>query len=136
MKKIKLMIIRGLPGQGKSTLAKEISEKDGVAHFENDMYFMKNGKYEFDQRKAKDAADWCFNSVMKTLKDGKSCIVSNVFVSKKSIDRYVDAAKKLGAEVAVFRMTKQFKNVHEVPEDVFNSMKRYFCKYPGEILVP
>lgn len=44
---MKVKILRGLPGSGKSTYAKKLAE-EGWLHFENDMYFMKNGKYVFD----------------------------------------------------------------------------------------
>ena len=39
-----LYLLRGLPGSGKSTLARHI----GDAFVEADMFFLKNGKYEFD----------------------------------------------------------------------------------------
>ena len=44
-------------------------------------------------------------------------------------------AKKHNAEFKVFRMTGNFKNVHDVPEKVFNSMKAGFQNYPGEVVV-
>jgi len=132
---MKLLIIRGLPGSGKSTLAKQISEKYNVDHFENDQFLMHGDKYVWTPDAAKDATNKCFDSVMKTLREGKDCIVSNVFVTVKSIDRYVNAAKKLGAEVKVMRKTSQYKNVHDVPDNVFASMKRQFQDYQGEVLV-
>lgn len=131
----RLIVVRGLPGSGKSTLAKQIAKEYNCSHYENDMYFMQGDKYVFDQNKAKDAADWCFNSCMKDLKAGKRVVVSNVFVSAKSVNRYVDAAKNLGVNVCVLRKTSQYKNIHDVPNEVFNSMKKFFCNYSGEILV-
>lgn len=43
-----LVIIRGIPGSGKSTLAKKYIKK-GFIHLENDMYFMKNGRYHWSK---------------------------------------------------------------------------------------
>jgi len=48
-KSISLVIIRGCSGSGKSTLAKLLGSN--FKHFEADMYFMKNGVYQFDGTK-------------------------------------------------------------------------------------
>lgn len=45
---MKLTLIRGLPGSGKTTLAKQL----GVLHVEADMYFMRDGRYQFEDGKA------------------------------------------------------------------------------------
>lgn len=50
-----LFLLRGLPGAGKSTLAKTIGGK----HFEADMYFIKDGEYKFEADKLKMAHNWC-----------------------------------------------------------------------------
>ena len=132
--KLQLILLRGLPGSGKSTQAKKLEDK-GFVHVENDMYFMKNGRYEFDINQAKDAANWCYDYADRCLKDGDNVVVSNVFVTVRSIKRYADLAKKHNADFKVFRMIGNFKNVHDVPEKVFNSMKSGFQNYPGEELV-
>ena len=53
-------------------------------------------------------------------------------MTRKSIDKYVLAAKQLGCEVQVWRMTNDFGNVHDVPANVLASMKAGFQDYPGE----
>ena len=52
-----LYLVRGCPGSGKSTLAKKIANENGFAHYENDEFFMKDGKYCFDKDKYREAAD-------------------------------------------------------------------------------
>ena len=54
-----LYLLRGLPGSGKSTLAKSLGGK----HFEADMYFVRDGEYQFDVTKLKEAHEWCRSSV-------------------------------------------------------------------------
>ena len=55
-KKVKeLIIIRGLPGAGKSTLAKSL----GGINIEADQYFMVDGEYKFDSSKIKLAHNYC-----------------------------------------------------------------------------
>lgn len=125
MEKRFLVIIRGLPGSGKSTLANSLSKR-GYAHFENDMYFMKDGKYCFDLRKAKDAANWCFKSAKTALEAGKNVVVSNVFVTNAAVDRYRRLAKTLKVGFKVVRCTADYGNVHDVPQNVLDSMAASF----------
>ena len=54
-----LYILRGLPGAGKSTLAKNV----GAVYFEADMFFMEGNEYKFDNTKLRKAHDWCQNQV-------------------------------------------------------------------------
>ena len=118
---LQLIVVRGIPGSGKSTAAKKLEDK-GFVHVENDMYFMRDGKYKFDIDQAKDAANWCYDYADRCLSDGDNVVVSNVFVTIRSINRYKTLAKKHNAEFKVFRMSGNFKNLHDVPEKVFNSM--------------
>lgn len=134
-KVVRFLLIRGCPGSGKSTVASKLAAKYGVKHFENDAYLMHRDKYVWTPEAAKDAAKQCFEDAMSALRSGKDTIVSNVFVTRKSIDRYVHAAKQLGCEVQVWRMTNDFGNVHDVPTNVLASMKAGFQDYPGEKLV-
>lgn len=131
--KKELCVWRGLPGSGKSTAAKKYAEEHGHLEFENDEFFMHDGRYEFDQTKAKDAANWCYNQTAKALRAGKSVCVANVFVTKKSVDRYAELADKYDAVFKVFRSNASFGDVHSVPKNVYDSMKRAFQDYPGEI---
>lgn len=134
-KNIKLVIIRGVPGSGKSTLAKKIAKEHNLVHFENDEYLMHDGKYIWTPKAAKAAAKKCFEDTMKTLRSGKSVVVSNTFITARIINRYVNAAEAIGAKVKVFRATGNFKNLHDVPDEVFNSMKKNFEDYPGEVIL-
>ena len=46
----KLILVRGLPGSGKSTIASAIDGSDesyAPIHLEADMFFMENGEYKF-----------------------------------------------------------------------------------------
>ena len=58
-----LILIRGIPGSGKSTFAKSIMKKaDGVKReiFDADQFFMKSGKYDWNPSKIADAHKDCF----------------------------------------------------------------------------
>ena len=54
-----LYLLRGIPGAGKSTLAKQL----GDSHFETDGFFMVDGEYKFDPTKLRKAHEWCQSQV-------------------------------------------------------------------------
>ena len=130
-----LVVIRGLPGSGKSTYAKKHFSESSWDHFENDMYFMRDSMYKFDEKKAHAAANWCYYSVSKSLLSGKSVVVSNVFVSRGAVNRYKELAEDIGAKFRVIRLEADFGNVHDVPVKVYQSMKSCFQDWPGEEVI-
>ena len=54
-----LILLRGLPGSGKSTFAKSL----GGIHIEADQYFMQDGEYKFDASQLKHAHNYCYSSI-------------------------------------------------------------------------
>jgi energy-coupling factor transporter ATP-binding protein EcfA2 len=61
-----LVLIRGLPGAGKSTMAKVLALV-GYEHFEADMFFVKDGTYCYDRTRIRDAHAWCQNMTREAL---------------------------------------------------------------------
>jgi len=120
-----LYIVRGIPGSGKSTFAKSL----GGSHFESDMYFMQDGKYNFDPEKLKEAHNWCRHSVMDAMKLGTpKIVVSNTFTQKWEIEPYFILAEELGYRVFSIIVENRHggRNVHDVPESVLTKMKDRF----------
>jgi len=115
-----LYLIRGLPGSGKSTYAKK--HFPGIPHFEADMYFIKNGKYEFNPAKLNAAHRWCKWSVREVLATGRDCVVSNTFIQEWEIDPYLDMADDYGIPVKIIELQTQFGSIHDVPKEKMNLM--------------
>lgn len=128
-----LIIIRGLPGSGKSSYAK--TNFKGAFHIENDMFHIQNGKYRFKREGQKDAVKWCLETATFALEKGMDVVVSNTFTQKRFIDQYKEVANRLGCGFKVFRMTGNFGNIHNVPVDVLDGMNRSFENYEGEVMV-
>lgn len=123
----KLWVIRGLPGSGKSTYAKQLM-LDGVcgAHYEADMYFMCDGEYQFDATKLYRAHRWCLKSVKESLINGVDTVVSNTFTTRKELKPYLVLAAELGCEIEVITMTGEYGSIHDVSAETMQKMRNRF----------
>lgn len=130
-----LIIVRGWQGSGKSTFASKLRQivKDfhypefNTRHYEADMYFYKDGKYNFEFSKLKNAHAWCKESVEKSINSGVYLtIVANTFRTSKEIEPYLKMAKDAGVQVCIYECVGNFKNVHDVPEDIVEKYKTEF----------
>lgn len=137
----KLYIIRGIPGSGKSTYANKLKtllfEKGlSVTHFEADMFFMHDGKYQWNPKLIGLAHKWCFDNVFNSFDNGtEAVIVANTFVKLEHLMPYINTANKHGFDVVVYRMNNNFKNIHNVPDESINRMKDGFEDYDSEIII-
>jgi predicted kinase len=124
-----LYLLRGLPGCGKSTLAKRLGSGSESVHYEADMYFMVNGVYKFDPAKLKMAHNWCMIQVQKAMVENLPCIiVSNTFTQEWEMETYYKLAKE--NEYRVFSLIIENRhggvNEHGVPQEALNRMKNRF----------
>ena len=116
----KLVLIRGLPGSGKSTEAKKLF---GFKHFEADMYFIdENGEYKYEARKIRDAHNWCRLETYKAVENGLNVVVSNTFTTNREIEPYFDIADMFGITPVIVECKGKWKSVHNVPDEVINRM--------------
>lgn len=131
---LKLILIRGLSGSGKSTYAKKLMAEDpNLSHYEADMYFHDaEGKYAFNPKFLPKAHAWCKDQTEKDLRNGKSVIVSNTFTQKWEIAPYIELGKQYGATVIIKKATGPYKNVHGVPDDAVSKMKSRWEDVEGE----
>ena len=120
-----LFLLRGLPGAGKSTLAKSL----GGSHMEADKYFMDEGEYKFDPSKTRDAHAWCQNAAKVWMANNtEKIVVSNTFTQEWEMEYYYDLAKEYGYRVYSLICENRHSGVnqHGVPEDKLVQMKNRF----------
>lgn len=121
----KLILIRGLPGSGKSTLARKLAVQQDAKHFEADMFFETDkGEYQFDAQLLGDAHQWCFSQTKKWLKRDRVVVVSNTFVQRWEMQRYLDLCKSEGIPLEIHICTGEYQSVHGVPLATIDKMRR------------
>ena len=121
---MKLILVRGLPGSGKSTIAMNLI--GWYWHLETDQFWMKDGEYKWDASKLGEAHDWCQSETRKLLTRGFSPVVSNTFTTKKELKPYFDIAKEFDVVPQVILCQAQYGNIHNVPDETLKKMKARF----------
>jgi predicted kinase len=136
MKKLRMTLIRGVPGSGKTTKALEILEKEqNTDHWEADMFFERDGEYKFNPRLLGKAHAWCQKKTKESLKAGRNVIVANTFIKKWELEPYLLLAVDYNADVNYITCTGNYKNIHGVPEDKVESMRNNLEGYEEAIRV-
>lgn len=131
------MIIRGPSGCGKSTLAKKLMGDSSIArHFEADMFFHKDGVYQFDASLLKQAHEWCKSETEKAMLDSsvELVIVSNTFIKFWEVEHYLNLFEKIEQVKTVEFMypTEGTGNIHGVPQAVVQRMRDSFEEIPAK----
>lgn len=119
---IELVLIRGLPGSGKTTMARVLAAV-GYEHHEADHYFERDGGYAFNAEDLPKAHAWCLNRAKASMERGARCVVANTFTRRWEIQPYMDAATTLGVPVRVLEARGNWQNCHGVPAEAVERMR-------------
>lgn len=126
-----MILVRGLPGSGKSTIASLLAKKGSFRWHEADHFFLnEEGDYLFDQKKLPEAHDYCQRQTRESLEMGYSVVISNTFSRRWEMQPYLDMAKERGLLPIVIEAKNVFGNVHSVPQEVINRMEARWESYP------
>jgi predicted kinase len=125
-----VIIMRGLPGAGKSTFCQMMKnlKQDDLYICSADQYFEKIGG--FDENKLQEAHDYCRNNFIDALaNDVPIVIVDNTNITTDKYQYYKRKAKEYVYSVFVVEMkcnnsTSFNRNIHQVPMQKINKMKQ------------
>lgn len=134
--KLKVVILRGLPGAGKSTYAKTLVGFNIVSADLFPELYDEHWSINFD--KIGQAHDWCYSQFVSSLKEGKSVCVDNTNVSLCEIAPYRMEARRAGAEVIYQTFGKGIpdeklaeRTLHGVPISSIRAMRERWEKIPS-----
>ena len=121
-----LYIVRGVPGSGKSTFAKQLTANV----FEADHYFYDNdGNYNFIPSEIKEAHKECQQFVGFAMESNiQKIAVSNTFTQEWEMEPYFELAKKHSYKVFTIIVENRHAgiNQHGVPEEKVEQRKNRF----------
>jgi predicted kinase len=128
-----LILLRGLPGSGKTTLAKIILQLRSTDEPEilsaDDFFEDKEGDYNFDPTKLKEAHNYCQFRCSERMRQQKAkIVVANTFTQEWEMDEYFKMAERYNYRVHTVIVENRHgnENVHGVPEDKLQQMKNRF----------
>ncbi len=132
----RLILLRGLPGSGKSEVAKQLVE-NGVIHSTDD-FFIEDGVYVFDNNKLSKFHYFNFLNSIRSMQKGISpIIIDNTNILSENCADYVECGKMYGYDIVVvepdtpwaFDIEELMKrNKHCVPRETMVDMLEKYEK--------
>jgi len=128
-----LILLRGIPGSGKTTLANVILQQPNNNPQEilsaDDFFDDGNGGYNFDPTKLKEAHNYCQFRCSERMRQQKSrIVVANTFTQEWEMDEYFKMAERYDYRVHTIIVENRHgnENIHGVPKDKVQQMKNRF----------
>jgi predicted kinase len=130
---VRLVILRGLPGSGKSTFAQKLVDALDFVHLEADRHFVDTlGHYRFDPARASDCHSVCQREADDALRSGKRVVIANTHVCLWELAPYVGLAALHATQWCVVECMGAWINIHSVPNEVVDSMREKWEPLPTQ----
>lgn len=118
-----IILFRGIPGVGKTTLAEVFQKLLGMLITSADDYFK---DIKFSSQHLDSAHFVCYSKFADVLKSGGSIGVHNTFTTISEMQRYFEHAQSNNISLIIVepQPDRIFRSIHNVPERTINNMKR------------
>ena len=137
MKTVDLILIRGVPGAGKTTFMHDYLNYDGSSWISADDYMVdKDGNYEYDPSRVGICHLLCQRDALQVftgMEDGSYTdghwivIVANTFCTEWEMRPYIDMHREYGnggkIHTIIVENRHGSKSIHDVPDDKIEMMK-------------
>lgn len=91
-----LILIRGIPGAGKSTFARILTKHPNAVWFEADMWRGFGEARRYSEEYSHNAHAWCLGKAADALRNGRAIVVvSNTFAKVAQMRPYYDVVQEL-----------------------------------------
>ncbi|XP_020383615.1 NEDD4-binding protein 2-like 1 isoform X1 [Rhincodon typus] len=137
-KRKRLYLLRGLPGSGKTTLARNLKHqfRDAVILSTDDYFIREDGSYLFQKYLLDEAHEWNHERAKSAMRLGRSTIIiDNTNTEAWEMKPYVNMARENGYEVKFREPDTPWKfdirkltriNSHGVPRETIERMKERY----------
>lgn len=131
----RLILIRGLPGSGKSSLAEQIADQNDGMNYEADQFMVDvQGNYEYRQDRLSLCHRQCFLAMSSAFGIGVSTVcISNTFTQLWEMKKYIDYAASNDIELTVIKAEGVKHNKKNVPDGKIARMRKRWEDFDGEI---
>jgi predicted kinase len=128
-----LILLRGIPGSGKSTLGDIIlqtTQQQNPDVLSADNFFVdEKGNYNFDATKLKEAHNLCQQKCAERMRlEFSKIVVANTFTQEWEMEPYFEMAKRYRYRIHTLIVENRHgsKNIHDVPDEKLVQMKNRF----------
>ena len=126
MNRPRLLIVRGLPGSGKSTYVR--NNYPGLFTLETDCFNCVGGQYYWTPNRSKEAIILIEDIVISVIHSPNTpdFSICGVFAEFKSFYDYINIAVVFGYDVYIKTLNTQYENIHNVPKEAIEIFKSKF----------
>lgn len=130
--KPKLLLIRGAPGSGKTTIANTLYP-EWVSCCANDLFVDDDGNFKIDFSLLNEAHKQCYLKCKTNLSEGKNVVVHNTFKKLQELNQYLRLSYL--ADIKIYRVVSQFDSIHHIPEKIVTKYLIEYESHTDDILV-